>query len=245
MGLFNLFKSKKNSKQELQKSETPEDFNPLDINSVIGYIKKQKPGTNDKEAMEIFQKIYAPSKDQKHLTSDRKLPTGWYYHNKDFINKVQDEYNSFLNNWIDNRYKSPKERYASLKSLILYIQDLRKLCKRKGECYEYWLSEKFCSFSDADYNRWLQELKYIEEHYDELNDEYKKKVNIEEVIIPKLKKELPKLIKKSPGILQTEVYKMYPADYKEHVSYALYKMAHEGLITREKTGRTYSLRIKK
>ena len=63
-------------------------------------------------------------------------------------------------------------------------------------------------------------------------------------LLEKLKRELPNIIKTEPGILQTEIYKRYDADAKTHIRDTLWKMENDGIITREKTGRTYSLKIK-
>lgn len=245
MGLFGLFRKKNNKTFGTQEPEIPDDFNPLDISSVIRYIKKRKPGISDKEAWDIFYKMCEPDKDQDHLTPEGELPFGWWYINKDFTRQVDNEYCYYHDNWIAHLHKSPSEQIASLQSLINYIQHIRKTCKEKGECYDYWLNHKFCSFDDNMYNQWVQKLAYMKEHYDELDAEYKRKIHIEEVIIPQLRKEIPKAIKKTPGMLQTEVYKLYPEDYKDHVSSELYKMSREGIIIREKAGRTYSLFLKK
>ena len=48
-------------------------------------------------------------------------------------------------------------------------------------------------------------------------------------------------IKEKPGILQTDLYKEFASKRKETISYVLYFAEKEGLIRREKQGRTYSL----
>ena len=82
-----------------------------------------------------------PEDDLTHLTSEGELPFGWIYKNKDFIEKTNNEYSHFLNMWLDSRSKSPKEQYAALKSFVLYLEDVEKLCKSKGECFEFWFYE--------------------------------------------------------------------------------------------------------
>ena len=75
------------------------------------------------------------------LTPDGKLPFGWVTKNKDFCDRINGEYSYFLNTWVDARKKSTKEEYWALKSFILYLEDVEKLCRSKGECFEFWFRE--------------------------------------------------------------------------------------------------------
>jgi len=230
MGLFDLFRKKQQPKKEIQ-----EDFDPLNIDSVIRYIKAQRPGMSDKEAWKLFEKINKPAKDQNHLTKDGELPTGWYYLHKDFIEKVQREYSHLLNQWFDKKHKSVTEQYAALKALVTYIDNLRKTCNETSECHAYWLSEKFCLIDD-DYNSFVEKLKYMEEHMDELLQH--------ENTLKKLRVDLKKIIQAEPGVKQEYLYKRFDQELKNDIRNELYIMADQGIIRREKSGRTYSLFIK-
>lgn len=53
---------------------------------------------------------------------------------------------------------------------------------------------------------------------------------------------LPK-IKENPGVLQSDLYKIFPELSKEDISYALYFAAENGNIKRTKKGRTYTLMV--
>lgn len=75
------------------------------------------------------------------LTPDGELPFGWVTKNKDFCDKINGEYSYFLNTWLDSRKMSPKEQHQALKSFILYLEDVERLCKSKGECFEFWFRE--------------------------------------------------------------------------------------------------------
>lgn len=75
------------------------------------------------------------------LTPDRELPWGWVTRNKEFCDKINGEYSYFLNAWLQTRSKSPKEQYSALKSFVVYLEDVEKLCKSKGECFEFWFHE--------------------------------------------------------------------------------------------------------
>lgn len=71
----------------------------------------------------------------------KDLPWGWISQNKVFVEKIQNEYSNFLNDWLNSRKKSPKEHYSVLKSFIIYLEDVERLCKSKGECFEFWYYE--------------------------------------------------------------------------------------------------------
>ena len=79
------------------------------------------------------------------LTENGELPFGWVYRNKEFIGRIQGEYSYFLNLWLDSRTQPPKEQYSALKSFVLYLEDAEKLCKSKGECFEFWFYEILAS----------------------------------------------------------------------------------------------------
>lgn len=94
---------------------------------------------------DLFKKKETPPKAPvevlEHLDENGELPFGWVYRNKDFVNKINAEYSRFLNVWLESRSKSPKEQYAALKSFVIYLEDVEKLCKSKGECFEFWFYE--------------------------------------------------------------------------------------------------------
>lgn len=81
-----------------------------------------------------------PEPEQEHLENGN-LPFGWICRNKDFVEKIQNEYTYFLEMWIGSRTKSSQAQYESLKSFVLYMEAVEKLCKSKGECFEFWFNE--------------------------------------------------------------------------------------------------------
>lgn len=86
-----------------------------------------------------------PQTDFEHLTKDGNLPWGWIAHTKEFTEKINNEYSYFLNMWLATRTKSAREQYSALKSLVVYLEDVEKLCKSKGECFEFWFYEVLIS----------------------------------------------------------------------------------------------------
>ena len=73
-----------------------------------------------------------------------ELPFGWIYRNKNFVDKIQKEYTYFMNSWLEAK-AGTKEKYSALKSFIIYLEDVEKMCKTKGECFEVWFYEILAS----------------------------------------------------------------------------------------------------
>ena len=114
-----------------------------------------------KNGFKAIKAMVTPDDDLEHLTKEGDLPWGWHTHTKEFTDKIKNEFTFFLNNWIEARKKSPKEHYAALKSFVMYLEDLERLCKSKGECFEFWFYEILAS---ADYiDKRKKELKHLEE----------------------------------------------------------------------------------
>ena len=96
---------------------------------LFDFIKKKAPVTNSfGERLDI-------------LTPDGELPWGWVTRNKEFCDRINGEYTHFLNAWLQSRSKSPKEQYSALKSFVDYLENAEKLCKAKGECFDFWFHE--------------------------------------------------------------------------------------------------------
>ena len=53
---------------------------------------------------------------------------------------------------------------------------------------------------------------------------------------------LPRIVQQ-PGVLQTELYKLFPQFQRNEISYALYFAADHGKVNRAKKGATYSLSV--
>ena len=144
--------------------------------------------------------------------------------------------------WLNSREEEPKKQYATLKSLMLYVNDAQKACKEKGECYEFWFNNIVVS------DMWIQdrnnELQNLTQNIDKLQSEYERKIYIENIIAPKLREKLLEIINDNSGILQKDIYKYFDDDVKEYIVFNLYNMEKENVIIREKSGRTYKLTIK-
>lgn len=188
-----------------------------------------------------FLKKKSTTKSQpiKKTTKDGELPSGWLYQNKEFLGKIQDEYTYFLNMWVDSRHKSPKEHYSSLKSFVLYLEDVEKLCKSKGKRFEFWFYEILTSKNYITKRK--KELEDLTTNFDEIQSNYNKRSkelsNLDDKII--------KALIEHPNILQTDFVKLFDSVVQPDVREKLYYMEKAGDLKRTKSGRSYILKYKK
>lgn len=169
------------------------------------------------------------------LTEDGELPWGWFYHNKDFIEKIDGEFSYFLHNWTDSMRKSPVERYAALKSFVTYLHDVERLCKSKGECYEFWFYDVL---APKDYiAKREKELEDLTANFDEEIENFNKRKKE----LSDLDERLVRILKENPNILQTDLINMFDPIVKQDVSSKLYFMEKDGKLKRTKSGRSYIL----
>lgn len=174
------------------------------------------------------------NEDFEYLTTENKLPWGWIMHNQEFTNKIGGEYTHFLNQWLDAKSRSPRELYAALKSFVVYLEDTERLCKSKGEHFEYWY---YNILTAPDYlEKRKNELKELTENLDELQQIYEKKQNLFPAVVT--------LLKANDGILQSEFKKLFDEPFQSEVSDILYHLHKEGKLERIKEGRTYILHFR-
>ena len=128
---------------------------------MFGFLKKKTETKTVKQPQKT-----APTVDFDHLDEDGELPWGWVTHHKDFIDKINNEYDYFRQQWYDVKYnkKSPIEEYGALKSFLIYMDDVQKLCDQKGECFGFWCSEYLIGDGKQ----------YAEERFAHLENEIKK-----------------------------------------------------------------------
>ena len=175
------------------------------------------------------------------LDENGELPFGWIYRNKDFIEKIQNEYSYFMEMWLDSKKKSPIEYRNALKSFVVYLEDVQRLCKSKGECFEFWYYEILTSPDYLEKRR--QELNELVSNFDSMIDKYEKEQHVNERK-PDLKPAVVCLLKENDGILQSEFKWLFDEAFHADVSEILYEMDKAGEIERIKSGRSYILHYK-
>lgn len=134
MGIFD-FSRKKKDMDEIQPSPPVYGYDcttPTEHHFTVNLTKSD---------LKRLTKEKPKEPDLSHLDENGELPFGWFYQNKEFVNKIENEYRHFLNTWVKARGKDALEESTALKSLIVYIKDAEKLCESKGECFSKWFSD--------------------------------------------------------------------------------------------------------
>lgn len=176
--------------------------------------------------------------DLKHLTPNGELPWGWHTNTKDFTEKINREFTHFLNAWVETRNKSPKEQCLALRSFIQYLEETEKLCKSKGECFEFWFYQILISKGYIAQRK--KELNDLAENLDKSQADFSRRNNL----LIGLDDRIKKTLKENPGILQSDFIKMFDPLVQDDVREKLYFMEKSKKLQRTKSGRSYILHYK-
>lgn len=217
MGLFNF--RKKEPKKLSECVSLNETIKTLASNNIISV-----PKDNNNAFGDSLDKLI-----------DGGLPWGWLAHNRIFTESIEREYLHLLNAWVDARNKSPQELYCALKSFVLYMEDVEKICKAKGECFVFWFDEILAGKGYLEQRK--QELKELSLNVEKLQKEYDQKQRL----LSTLDIELLNLLQSNNGILQKDVYKYFDACIKSEIQSLLYEWDKSGKLKREKSGNTYKI----
>lgn len=213
------------------------DVNILSGKGLVDFVRANLKNPTDGNVLKSVQEIAKPVSDQEHLTKEGELPWGWHTLHKDFTDRINSEYNHFLNEWLRSRELSPLKQYETLKSFVMYMNDAQRLCYSKGECFAYW----FDGVASPDFiKNKTNELNELETNFDKLQDLYERRQRE----LNGLAERVADILKQNDGILQSEFVKMFDASVKNDVSELLYHWNKEGKIERIKSGRSYILHMK-
>ena len=126
---------------------------------LFGRKKKKQKAKQTPSVRKKTVKTNVSGERMDRLTRKGELPWGWYTENREFIARIESEHGYFVNAYDKSRRKGIKQEYAALKSLILHMEDVQKLCKRKGECFAFWSTFVVANPQDiADYKIDLKKL---------------------------------------------------------------------------------------
>ena len=175
-----------------------------------------------------------------NLDENGELPWGWIYANKDFLNKIENEYSYFLNSWCNALGKSPKELRPALKSFVIYLKDCEKLREEKGECFDFWFHN---ILTTNDYiSKRCDELNELESNFDNLQKDYENKQNHILELQRKIQEMKPTVVQElieNDNILQSEFWKLFNSEDQDAVKEIVYSLRKEGKIERTKSGRSF------
>lgn len=135
---------------------------------------------------------------------------------------------------------------AVLSELIAKFYDLKDYCATLGQDYADYFSKTWehghnSRCSDFCYiARYEEQLSQLQRNYETL----KRKDNLYMRNVKDLKQRVLSCISENPGILQTELYKQFDETVKPDIQEILYFASKDGLIIRQKAGRTYKLNSK-
>ena len=237
MGLFSLFKKKEVSKQKETNSNS---FEPdvLSSEGLISFVKSNLENPTEENVLKALDALATPDDDLEHLNENGELPWGWHTHNKAFKEKIDSEYSYFLELWLSSRHAAPKTQYEGLKSFVMYLEDAEKLCKEKGECFEWYFYNIIASKEYIQKRK--QELHELQANFDDIEKEFEKKVSE----LSDLDERLIKALETNQGILQSDFVKMFDPIIHKEVKEMLYNLDKEGKLQRTKSGRSYILNYK-
>ena len=82
------------------------------------------------------------------LDASGNLPFGWVVHNQKYVDMIEKDMQPFRD-MIYNA-KTDIEKYAALKSFLLYLQDGKKHYAKYGECVLKYFEEHICKSTEAE-----------------------------------------------------------------------------------------------
>lgn len=106
----------------------------LVIIALVLWLSKRKK----KAAKPVKRNVGFTGEDLTRLTKDGELPFGWFTANADFIKEREAEFNRFNADYHQAKGQGALKEYAAVKSMLMYMEDVKRLCASKGECFEFW-----------------------------------------------------------------------------------------------------------
>lgn len=253
MGFFDFFKKKqKNSNAVKEPRQSVEHSACIKCEDDLGTVQKEFWGTITPLIKEAAEKgvIVTPKNDNLNcfnqrldvLANDGELPYGWEDYNKKIIKINEDKLVSYATK-LKYSELNATERIETLKEMISFYYSFKNSFYKKNECFKKY----FIDMWEHCFNSKCDDFEYIKPYENMLSEElenYEENVRKEKIrneFLPTLEKDILKIIKENNGILQTELYKMFPVEIKNDISDNLYCMSKDDVIKREKSGRTYKL----
>lgn len=176
----------------------------------------------------------------ERLDEDGELPWGWYGRHLDDFKDFESTLVS-LATFAKDANNKVDERIATYEALIEYYDKGKFYFLNLSECHAKYFTNTWMHLfnsrcDDFEYvDMRKEELAELRERYDDL----KKR----ELLLPTLDDDLLRFVKEHGPVRQTDVYKAFDQVVKLDVQDKLYHLGKEGVIRREKEGRTYTVTI--
>lgn len=122
---------------------------------LLGKKKRKRTNTVRKSS-----KVNSFGERMDRVTRKGELPYGWLYENRAFVEKHENEYRYFFHEYDKASHKGVKQEYAALKSLVMHMEAVQKLCKRKGKCFALWST--YMVANPKDIVHYKEQLKKLE-----------------------------------------------------------------------------------
>ena len=246
MWFFKNKKKEEEKKTEVEKKEKKyEDIEPIIEEFYVELIPLVKE-TAKKGVISVPQdsnhNTYGERLDI--LNKDGEIPQGWYLNNKEYLDSFERKMTDYAQ---EARSAQIEKKPGIYREMIETYYDFKRECYKKNECFAKYFADMWehCSNSRNDDFEYItpfeDELKEIESNYAEL-------LRNERVVrnaIPSLRNEIIGIVSRhNEGILQTDIYKMFDDSLKDTIRDEIYQCCKDDLITRDKQGRTYLVKLK-
>lgn len=165
------------------------------------------------------------------------LPFGWYAHNEQEIQKWEKPIPEMANAAL--HAETVNKQLQLLKELIDYYEKYRTYCYSKDDCWKKHFSDMWehCHNSKCD------DFNFIVPYKESLSTLLKNKEHLLRIENQRLSlhDSLIITIQSQPGILQTDVYKLFEKELKYEIADILYQWDKQKKIVREKHSSSYRI----
>lgn len=140
--------------------------------------------------------------------------------------------------------KKVDDKIKLLNDLIESYYSLKSKCVSLGTDYQVYFSKMW----EHCHNSKNPDFSYIEQFEKELQElqqnrgELAAKEALHEIAAKNLNAKVTEILKNTPVILQTDIYKQFDPIVEKDIQSMLYFMAKDGIITRRKAGKTYEIK---
>lgn len=106
-----------------------------------------------KTTLEILQekRTNCVGESMDRLDANGNLPFGWVVHNQNYVQQIENDLQPFRQAILDA--KTDVEKYAALKSFVLFLEDGKKHYSEMGECIGKYFEEYICDSEETKQRR--------------------------------------------------------------------------------------------